>query len=55
MCLSFQCYSEILEETALFNGSQPSPALPSEKKNGIQMQIDMEHISNDNWRAEPKN
>jgi len=55
MCLSFQCYSEILEGTTLFNGSQPAPALPSVKKNGIQMQIDMEHLSNDNWRGEPKN
>lgn len=32
MCLFFQCYLEMLKGTALFNGSQPSPALPSEKK-----------------------
>jgi hypothetical protein len=55
MCLFFQCYPEIIKRTALFNGSQTSPALPSEKKNGIQMQIDKQHLSNDNWRGELKN
>jgi hypothetical protein len=34
----------VLERTALLNGSQNSPALPSEKKNGTQKQIDMEHL-----------
>ena len=54
MCFSFQFFPEIPEGTALFDGSQPWPALPS-KKNDIQMQIDMEHLSNNNWWGEPKN
>jgi hypothetical protein len=44
-----------MEGTVLFNGSQPSPAHPSEKKKDIQMQIDMEHLSNYNWQGELKN